>query len=119
MEPAAPLPAASDGGAELLVRWPAEANVAAGAGYVVQIANDGGFARGLETLRATRNEVALPRPEAGTYYIRVARAEGTVIPPAAAFSAPQRIVLPAVLRDMRGGVVVLGGTERGVETGVR
>ncbi|WP_066737079.1 FecR domain-containing protein [Cupriavidus sp. D384] len=117
VEPAPPLPAASDNGADLLVRWPADA--AAQSGYVVQIAGDGNFAQGLETLRAARNELALPRPEAGTYYVRVARAEGTGIPPGAAFSAPQRIVLPAVLRDVRGGVVVLGGTDRGIETGIR
>lgn len=123
VEAALPLPAASDSGAELLVRWPADS--AARSGYVVQIAGDEGFGQGLQTLRATRNEVALPRPDAGTYYVRVARAEGAEgaegadVPPAAAFSAPQRIVLPAVLRDGRGGVVVLGGTDRGVETGVR
>ncbi|PLP99278.1 FecR domain-containing protein [Cupriavidus pauculus] len=117
VEPAPPLPAARDSGAELLVRWPADA--AASAGYVVQVASDDGFAQGLRTLPAARNELALLRPDAGTYYVRVARAEGTDTPPAAAFSTPQRIVLPAVLRDMRGGVVVLGGADRGVETGVR
>lgn len=117
VEPAPPLPAASDNGAELLVHWPADAS--AQSGYVVQIASDDRFAQGLRTLRATRNELALPRPDAGTYYVRVARAEGADTPPAAAFSAPQRIELPAVLRDVHGGVVVFGGTDRGVETGVR
>lgn len=117
VEPAPPVPAARDNGAELLVRWPEDRG--AQSGYILQMASDAGFGRNLVTLRAERNELAVPRPAAGTYYVRVARADGTDVPTGGAFSAPQRIELRAVLRDAGGGVVLMGGMDRGVETGVR
>lgn len=117
MAPAGPLPAASDSGNELHVRWPAEGQ--APDGYVMQMASDAEFRSDVVTLRTARSEMRVPRPASGTYYLRVARATGTGTPPAAAFSAPQRIELPAVLRDARGGVVLMGGAGHGVQTGVR
>jgi hypothetical protein len=115
--PAAPLPAASDDGDALRVRWPAEA--AAPSGYVVQMSRDAAFQDDVVTVRATQNEISMPRPAAGTYFIRVARAIDAQMPPAAAFGAPQQVGLPAVLRDARGGVVTMGTAGHGIETDAR
>lgn len=123
VEPAPPVPVPSDDGRVLRIRWPAMAGGGtAPAGYVVQMASDTAFTADLVTLRTALNEVSVPRPAPGTYYIRVARTAGSAegaVPPAAAFSAPQRIELPAVLRDAQGGVVMMGGADHGVQAGGR
>lgn len=117
MDPAAPVPAAADGGGNLRVRWPEAAD--AHDGYVLQMAGNARFSEDLLTLRAARNELSVPRPASGTYYVRVACARGKGLPPDAAFSAPQRIDLPPVLRDGQGSVVLLGGASHGVQIGTR
>ncbi|MBV8156875.1 MAG: hypothetical protein JO278_04410, partial [Dyella sp.] len=119
VQPAPPTPAPVDDGHELRVRWPADAAGTAFAGYVLQMASDPGFEVGVVTLRTAENGLSIPRPASGTYFIRVARAYGDGMPPARAFSAPQRIELQTVLRDAQGGVIVTGGAKKGVQLGVQ
>lgn len=78
----------------------------AAAGYRVQVAADAGFAAPLHDVRVEGNEVTLPRPPAGTYYIRVARIErdGSVSP----FAPAQRIQLHEMLRDSTGNAIGAG-----------
>jgi len=117
VQPEPPVPAPVDGGGVLRVHWPADAAGGAAAGYVLQMAADSGFEAGLVTLRTTESMVAIPRPAQGTYFIRVAREDGDAMPPVQAFSPPQRIDIRAVLLDGLGGVVVMGGEEKGVQIG--
>ena len=83
------------------------------------MSRDAAFQDDVVTVRATQNEISMPRPAAGTYFIRVARAIDAQMPPAAAFGAPQQLRLPAVLRDARGGVVTMGTACHGIETDAR
>ncbi|CAG9168610.1 hypothetical protein LMG23992_01216 [Cupriavidus laharis] len=110
LEPAPPVPTLQDDGDSLRIGWPADAR--ATAGYRVQLAEDAGFTRMVADQRSADNEVALPRPPAGTYYVRVARAAADGHEPAAAFSAPQRITIVAYLRDGQGGAIRLGDGAR-------
>lgn len=120
LEPAPPVPTLRDDGDRLRIGWPADAR--ATAGYRVQIAEDAGFTRMVADQRSADNEVALPRPPAGTYYVRVARALPDGKEPEASFSAPQRLDIVALLRDGQGGTIRLGnGTrdEGGHDVGIR
>lgn len=106
LEPAPPVPTLQDDGNSLRIGWPADAR--AMAGYRVQMAEDSSFARLVADQRSADNEVALPRPPVGTYYVRVARAAADGHEPAAAFSAPQRLDIAGYLRDGQGGTVRIG-----------
>jgi len=108
VEPPPPQPSlADDGGDTLRIRWPGAA--AAGVAYRVQLADDASFAHPLVDERIETNELALPRPASGAYYVRVARegggggnggGKGAVGD--AAFSAPQRFEVVQYLRDSAG-----------------
>lgn len=127
--PAPPAPAPEDDGRTLRVRWPAGAAGAAAqdgpatstgaTGYVVQMSADAGFASDVVTRHTASNDVTLPRPAPGTYYVRVARDAGRPVPPTEAFSAAQRIDILQVLRDARGSAIVMGGEGHGVRLGVQ
>ncbi|MGN5477385.1 hypothetical protein ACTMU2_12225 [Cupriavidus basilensis] len=120
LEPAAPVPTLQDDGDDLRIGWPADAT--ATAGYRVQMAADAGFAHVVADRRSADNEMALPRPPAGTYYVRVARASADGNEPEAAFCAPQRIEIAAFLRDGHGGTIRMGSgvrDESGHGDGVR
>ena len=119
MQPAPPVPAPVDNGEELRVRWPADAGTAAATGYVLQMASDPAFSGDVVTFRTTESALSIPRPASGTYFVRVARATGTDVPLASAFSAPQRIDLQSVLRDGQGAVIVTGGAKKGVQLGAQ
>ncbi|MNY61529.1 hypothetical protein D3C86_1982180 [compost metagenome] len=69
---------------------------------------DAGFATLLADEHTTTNAIDLPRPAPGVYFIRVARAAPGVTPDPAAFSAPQRIEVNALLRDSQGGAIGSG-----------
>ncbi|KWW39494.1 hypothetical protein ACUXAV_002482 [Cupriavidus metallidurans] len=119
VQPAPPVPAPVDNGEELRVRWPADAGTAAATGYVLQMASDPAFSGDVVTFRTTESALSIPRPASGTYFVRVARATGTDVPLASAFSAPQRIDLQSVLRDGQGAVIVTGGAKKGVQLGAQ
>ncbi|WER49217.1 FecR domain-containing protein [Cupriavidus sp. WKF15] len=110
LEPAPPVPSLKDDGNSLRIGWPADAS--ATAGYRVQMAEDSAFTRLVADQRSADSDVALPRPPAGTYYVRVARAAADGQEPAAAFSAPQRIDIAGYLRDGQGGAIRLGNGVR-------
>ncbi|MGO4303565.1 hypothetical protein [Cupriavidus sp. RAF12] len=80
---------------------------------------DAGFASDVVTRHTASNDVTLPRPAPGTYYVRVARDAGRPVPPTEAFSAAQRIDILQVLRDARGSAIVMGGEGHGVRLGVQ
>jgi hypothetical protein len=106
LEPAPPVPTLNDDGNRLRIGWPADAR--ATAGYRVQMAEDAAFTRIVADQRSADNELALPRPPVGTYYVRVARAAADGREPAAAFSAPQRLDIAGYLRDGLGGAIRIG-----------
>lgn len=104
ISPAAPAAAVTgDDGAVLRLGWGVDTTVAKPAAYRLQLADDPRFAHVLADLRSTEGEAAVPRPPAGDYWVRVARIEpdGATSP----YSAPQRIALPAYLRDAAGNPV--------------
>ncbi len=112
VEPPPPQPSlADDGGDTLRIRWPA-AGAAAAAGYRVQLADEARFTHPLVDAHTGTNEVALPRPGSGFYYVRVARegkGGGKAAVSEAAFSAPQRIEVVQYLRDGTGQPVASAG----------
>ncbi|EON19792.1 hypothetical protein C265_10311 [Cupriavidus sp. GA3-3] len=106
VEPKPPVPTLQDDGGALHIGWPEGSG--AGAGYRVQVSADAGFATLLADEHTTTNAIDLPRPAPGVYFIRVARAAPGVTPDPAAFSAPQRIEVNALLRDSQGGAIGSG-----------
>ncbi|SPC20391.1 FecR domain-containing protein [Cupriavidus taiwanensis] len=105
IEPKPPVPTLQDDGGALHIGWP---DGGGGPGYRVQMAADAGFATLLADQHTATNAIDLPRPAPGVYYIRVARAAPGVAPDPAAFSAPQRIDVIALLRDGQGGAIGSG-----------
>jgi hypothetical protein len=97
---------ADDGSGTLHLGWPADASGQRPAGYRVQLAADAAFSRLVADVSATGNEVNVPRPPSGEYFVRVARVErdGGVSP----FSSPQRIELHEFVRDANGVPVTAG-----------
>ncbi|SPA32745.1 conserved hypothetical protein, Peptidoglycan-binding LysM domain; putative membrane protein [Cupriavidus taiwanensis] len=105
VEPSPPVPTLQDDGGALHIGWP---DGGSGPGYRVQLAADAGFATLLADEHTATNAIDLPRPAPGVYFIRVARAAPGVAPDPAAFSAPQRIEVIAMLRDGQGGAIGSG-----------
>ncbi|RAS05972.1 FecR family protein [Cupriavidus alkaliphilus] len=105
VEPKPPVPTLQDDGGALHIGWP---DGGGGPGYRVQLAGDAGFATLLADEHTVTNAIDLPRPAPGVYFIRVARAAPGVAPDPAAFSAPQRIEVIAMLRDGQGGAIGSG-----------
>ncbi|ULX52236.1 histidine kinase [Cupriavidus taiwanensis] len=105
VEPKPPVPTLQDDGGALHIGWP---DGGGGPGYRVQLAGDAGFATLLADEHTATNAIDLPRPAPGVYFIRVARAAPGVAPDPAAFSAPQRIEVIAMLRDGQGGAIGSG-----------
>lgn len=105
IEPKPPVPTLQDDGGALHIGWP---DSGGGPGYRVQMAADAGFATLLADQHTATNAIDLPRPAPGVYFIRVARAAPGAAPDPAAFSAPQRIEVIAMLRDGQGGAIGSG-----------
>ncbi|MCO4860998.1 FecR domain-containing protein [Cupriavidus sp. WGlv3] len=105
VEPKPPVPTLQDDGGALHIGWP---DGGGGPGYRVQLAAEAGFATLLADEHTATNAIDLPRPAPGVYFIRVARAAPGVAPDPAAFSAPQRIEVIAMLRDGQGGAIGSG-----------
>jgi hypothetical protein len=106
VEPRPPVPSLQDDGSTLHIGWPEGSGAVAG--YRVQVSADAGFATLLADQYTAASAIDLPRPEPGVYYIRVARAAPGVTPDPAAYCAPQRIEIIALLRDAQGGVIGSG-----------
>lgn len=113
IEPPGPIPRSDDDGNTLSISWP-KGRAASATAYRVQLATDVAFASVVSDTQVTTNELQIPRPQAGVYYVRVARLpeDGTLN--AAAFSTPQRFQLKEFLRDGTGQAVAVGqgGSER-------
>jgi hypothetical protein len=118
VQPAPPVPAPVDNGEELRVRWPADAGAAAATGYVLRW-RPIPLSVAMWSRSIPESALSIPRPAPGTYFVRVARATGTDVPLASAFSAPQRIDLQSVLRDGQGAVIMTGGAKKGVQLGAQ
>ncbi len=101
VEPAPPVPTLQDDGSTLHIGWRGDSST----GYRVQVSADAGFAKLLADEHTAANAIDLPRPEAGVYYVRIARAAPGTAPDPAAFSAPQRIEIFAYLRDGQGAAI--------------
>lgn len=108
VEPAPPTPQTDDDGSVLRISWPAASD--AHGGYRVQVAADVSFGAPIADQRTTGNKVELPRPDPGTYFVRIARAAADGKEAAASFSAPQRIEIFQYLRDGQGGAIGLGNS---------
>ncbi len=83
--PQAMNPVGDTGGHLLSFNWPSEP----GQAYLIEIATDANFKTRYLSRELSQPEISLPRPEAGTYYIRVraSDADGYV----GAFSATQKV----------------------------
>jgi predicted phage tail protein len=109
VEPKPPVPTLRDDGGVLHLGWPD----GGAPGYRVQMAADAAFAALLADEYTAANAIDLPRPAPGVYFIRVARAAPGAAPDPAAFSAPQRIEVIALLRDAQGGAIGSGDRPHG------
>lgn len=116
MEPAGPVPRADDDGSVLRISWPKGA-AASAAAYRVQLARDEAFSSMVVDAQVATNQMQMPRPQAGVYYVRVALLPAQGVLHAAAFSAPQRLLLDELLRDGSGQAI--GGGESGGPKKVR
>jgi hypothetical protein len=85
MRPQTMAPVRDSGGKELSFGWPAEP----GQSFLLQIAHDAGFKDLYLEKQLLQPGLSIPRPEPGTYYIRVRAtdADGYV----GAFSATQKL----------------------------
>jgi hypothetical protein len=87
----------------LRLSWGGDARVR----YVVELAEDDGFARGVRTSEVQGNRLMLPRPPNGVYFVRVRRAVA-----GAAWSPPQRFLLERPVLTGSGAPLSVGDGQR-------
>lgn len=117
--PVGPAPSMTDDGDSTLhIRWSIGEREGAppGAGYRAQLARDSAFKDLVLDTTSPRNELTIPRPSAGTYFVRVARADWAQADGDAAFSAAQRIEVVTYVNDANSNAIRSGdGMLRGSE----